>query len=35
MIERRLLVHAFFLTLLPVFVAWFGLSTPVAILLVL
>lgn len=35
MIERRLLVHAFFLTLLPILVAWFGLSTPVTILLVL
>lgn len=35
MIERRLLVHALFLTLLPVLVAWFDLSTPAAILLVL
>lgn len=35
MIDRRLLVHAFFLTLAPIVVAWFGLSTPAAILLVL
>lgn len=35
MIDRRLLVHAFFLTLAPIVVAWFGLSTPAAILVVL
>ncbi len=35
MIERRLLVHAVFLTLAPVIVAWFGLSVPAAALLVL
>ena len=35
MIERRLLVHAVFLTIAPILVAWFGLSTPSAILLVL
>ncbi len=35
MIERRLLAHAAFLTLAPILVAWFGLSVPAAILLVL
>jgi glutathione S-transferase len=35
MIERRLLIHAVFLTLAPIIVAWFGLSVPAAILLVL
>lgn len=35
MINRRLLVHSAFLTLAPIIVAWFGLSTPAAILLVL
>jgi len=35
MIERRLLVHTVFLTLAPIIVAWFGLSTLAAILLVL
>ncbi len=35
MINRRLLVHTAFLTLAPIIVAWFGLSTPAAILLVL
>ncbi len=34
MINRRLLVHTAFLTLAPIIVAWFGLSTPAAILLV-
>lgn len=35
MIENRLLVHAAFLTLAPILVAWLGLSVPAAILLVL
>ena len=35
MIERRLLVHAVFLTLAPIVVAWFGLSVPAAVMLVL
>lgn len=35
MIERRLFVHAVILTLAPIIVAWFGLSVPAAILLVL
>ena len=35
MIETRLLFHAVFLTLAPIVVAWFGLSVPVAVLLVL
>ncbi len=35
MIERRLFVHAVFLTLAPVVVAWFGLSVPGALFLVL
>ncbi len=35
MINRRLLVHSAFLTLAPIIVAWFGLSTPAAALLVL
>lgn len=35
MINRRLLVHTAFLTLAPIIVAWFGLSTPAAILLVI
>ena len=35
MIERRLLIHGVFLTLAPIIVAWFGLSVPAAILLVL
>lgn len=35
MIERRLLIHAVFLTVAPIIVAWFGLSVPSAILLVL
>jgi len=35
MIERRLLIHAAFLTLAPIIVAWFGLSVPAAVLLVL
>jgi glutathione S-transferase len=35
MIERRLFLHAVFLTLAPILVAWFGMSVPSAILLVL
>lgn len=35
MIERRLFVHAVFLTIAPVVVAWFGLSVAAASLLVL
>lgn len=35
MIERRLLIHTVFVTLAPIIVAWFGLSVPAAILLVL
>ena len=35
MIERRLFVHAIFLTIAPLIVAWFGLSLPAAILMVL
>ncbi len=35
MIERRLLVHAAFVTIAPILVAWFGLSVPAAVLLVL
>ena len=35
MIDRRLLVHTAFLALAPIIVAWFGLSTLAAILLVL
>lgn len=35
MIANRLFVHAVFLTLAPIVVAWFGLSVPGAILLVL
>lgn len=35
MIERRLLLHTIFLTIAPIIVAWFGLSVPAAILLVL
>jgi len=35
MIERRLFVHAIFLTLAPIVVAWFGLSVPAAVCLVL
>jgi glutathione S-transferase len=35
MIERRLFVHTVFLTLAPIVVAWFGLSVPGALLLVL
>ncbi|MCP5093578.1 MAG: glutathione S-transferase domain-containing protein, partial [Gammaproteobacteria bacterium] len=35
MIGRRLFVHAVFLTLAPVVVAWFGLSVPGALFLVL
>ena len=35
MIERRLLVHAVFLTIAPIIVAWYGLSTPAAVLIVL
>ncbi len=35
MIGRRLLVHAVFVTIAPIIVAWFGLSVPAAILLVL
>ncbi len=35
MIERRLFVHAIALTIAPLIVAWFGLSVPAAILLVL
>ncbi len=35
MIDRRLLIHTVFLTLAPIIVAWFGLSTPAAVLLVL
>ena len=35
MIDRRLFVHAVFLTCAPIVVAWFGLSVPAAILLVL
>ena len=34
MIHRRLLVHSAFLALAPIIVAWFGLSTPAAVLLV-
>lgn len=34
MIGNRLLIHAAFLTLAPIVVAWFGLSVPTAILLV-
>ncbi|MGI9248137.1 MAG: hypothetical protein ACR2QI_03940, partial [Woeseiaceae bacterium] len=33
--ERRLFVHAVFLALAPIIVAWFGLSVPAAIFLVL
>jgi glutathione S-transferase len=35
MIGHRLLLHAFFLTIAPVVVAWFGLSVPAAVGLVL
>jgi len=35
MIGNRLLLHAVFLVLAPIIVAWFGLSVPAAILLVL
>ena len=35
MIGRRLLVHGFFLTVAPIVVAWFGLSVPAAVALVL
>ena len=35
MIERRLFVHAVFLTLAPIIVAWFGLSVAGAVILVL
>ncbi len=35
MIERRLLIHAVFLTIAPIVVAWYGLSTPAAVLIVL
>jgi len=35
MIERRLFVHAIALTIAPLIVAWFGLSVPAAIMLVL
>ncbi len=35
MIENRLRLHAVFLTLAPIIIAWFGLSVPAAILLVL
>ena len=35
MTDRRLLIHTAFLVLAPIIVAWFGLSTPAAILLVL
>lgn len=35
MIERRLFVHAIAVTIAPVIVAWFGLSLPAAILLVM
>jgi hypothetical protein len=35
MIERRLFVHAVFLTLAPIVVAWFGLSVAAALFLVL
>ena len=35
MIERRLLIHATALTIAPLIVAWFGLSVPAAVLLVL
>ncbi len=35
MIERRLFIHAIFVTIAPIIVAWYGLSTPAAILLVL
>jgi len=34
MIGNRLLIHAVFLTVAPIIVAWFGLSVPAAILLV-
>jgi glutathione S-transferase len=34
MIGNRLLIHAVFLTIAPIVVAWFGLSVPAAILLV-
>ncbi len=35
MIGNRLLLHAVFLTIAPIIVAWFGLSVPAALLLVL
>ena len=35
MIGRRLFIHAVFLALAPIIVAWFGLSVPAAILVVL
>ncbi|MBT8086471.1 MAG: glutathione S-transferase domain-containing protein [Gammaproteobacteria bacterium] len=35
MIGNRLLVHALFLSIAPIVVAWFGLSVPAAVLLVL
>jgi glutathione S-transferase len=35
MIGRRLFAHAVFLTIAPIIVAWFGLSVPAAIMLVL
>jgi len=35
MIGNRLLIHAAFLTVAPIIVAWFGLSVPAAVLLVL
>ena len=35
MIGRRLFIHAVFLALAPIIVAWFGMSVPVAVLVVL
>ena len=35
MIQNRLFVHAVFLTIAPIVVAWFGMSVPAAILVVL
>ncbi len=35
MIERRLFIHAIFVTIAPIIVAWYGLSTLSAVLLVL
>ncbi len=35
MIQKRLFIHAVFVTIAPIIVAWYGLSTPSAVLLVL